>query len=203
MPTIGQIYYRVIDAGNPDQINNNVRITTDNFTSKAVAGGKEGQLEGGIYENVIEKAGQGNWGKLGIQAPPGTQMMIEDKVILVGRTGTYELDEDNITISKLWFVQPVNYIKDEDASTKAMNEGADDIKAAQTALNNIIKIPTTNEQGETVYPEYTDAELDSLATETAKLEAAIAQYQSGHRGIYKVDGYTDLENVIIDYVTSE
>lgn len=40
--------------------------------------------------------------KLGIQAPPGTMLSINNKPILIGRTGIYELDDD-ITIDSLQF----------------------------------------------------------------------------------------------------
>ena len=39
------------------------------------------------------------WIKLGIQAPPGSEWEINDKKILIGRTGIYELDDDIVVTS--------------------------------------------------------------------------------------------------------
>ena len=44
-----------------------------------------------------------SWIKLGIQAPPGSQWQINDKKILIGRTGMYELDDD-IIVSRLQYL---------------------------------------------------------------------------------------------------
>jgi hypothetical protein len=38
-----------------------------------------------------------------------------NKVILIGRTGIYELDDD-ISITSMYFERPRNYTKDEDAT---------------------------------------------------------------------------------------
>ena len=73
MPTVGQIYYNVID--------NN---------SGSYASSKED-----IYTDLVAQVGASQFNKVGVQAPPGTKMVMnESKQIMVGRTGIYELDED-------------------------------------------------------------------------------------------------------------
>ena len=46
--------------------------------------------------------------KVGIQAPPGLVVIINDREFIIGRNGIYELDDKDIVITKLCFKQPSN-----------------------------------------------------------------------------------------------
>lgn len=118
MANIGQLYYRV-------------PIGTDD--DGAVIYSTSTQLATSFFSvNLVGLIGTSAWTKVGIQAPPGTQMVMNGiKEILMGRTGIYELDED-ISITDLQFKQPQNYIEDTDAEEQAKNDG---LKAIEDAMN--------------------------------------------------------------------
>lgn len=85
-----------------------------------------------IYENVVSHYDGQRFQKVGIQAAPGTQFILNGtKGMIVGRNGIYELDED-IVITELSFVKPRNYVLDQDQTTQKLNAG---IKALTTAEN--------------------------------------------------------------------
>lgn len=100
MASIGQIYYNVLDTNSGGYLSSN---------------GVD------IYSDIVSAYGATAFNKIGIQAPPGTQVVMNDtKNIMIGRTGIYELDYD-IKILTMYFVRPKKYIKDE-ATSKALIE---------------------------------------------------------------------------------
>ena len=118
MANIGQLYYRV-PIGTDDD--GTVIYSTSTQLATSFFG-----------VNLVGLMGTSAWTKVGIQAPPGTQMVMNGiKEILMGRTGIYELDED-ISITDLQFKQPQNYIEDTDQEERAKNDG---LKAIEDAMN--------------------------------------------------------------------
>lgn len=118
MANIGQLYYRV-PIGTEDD--GTVIYSTSTQLATSFFG-----------VNLVGLMGTSAWTKVGIQAPPGTQMVMNGiKEILMGRTGIYELDED-ISITDLQFKQPQNYIEDIDAEEKAKSDG---LKMIEDAMN--------------------------------------------------------------------
>lgn len=112
MANIGQIYYNVLDtASGTFATNPAVDIYTDILP----------QYDSGVSRLT----------KVGIQAPSGTKVVMNGKNIMVGRTGIYELDED-ITITSLYFIKPVKYIKDEAATQRNLQEGAVAMRDAES-----------------------------------------------------------------------
>lgn len=118
MANIGQLYYRV-------------PIGTDD--DGAIIYSTSTQLATSFFGvNLVGLMGTSAWTKVGIQAPPGTQMVMNGiKEILMGRTGIYELDED-ISITDLQFKQPQNYIEDTDQEEQAKSDG---LKMIENAMN--------------------------------------------------------------------
>lgn len=101
MARVGQLYYNVI-----------------------VNGANESNIEDIKAKNIIEGK---IITKLGIQAPAGTRAYINNKTILIGRTGIYELDDD-ILINSISFVDYTNNAQ--------MNEDIENID--NNGLGNII-----------------------------------------------------------------
>jgi hypothetical protein len=61
--------------------------------------------------------------KLGIQAPPGTKFTINnDKNLIMGRTGVYELDE-GFKVDELHFERPKKFQLDENQTNTALENG--------------------------------------------------------------------------------
>lgn len=202
MPTVGQIYYNVVDNNNGSYISS-------------------GQ---NIFNDIVSTMGGGNtrFTKLGVQAPPGTKVILNDnKEIMVGKTGIYELD-DNIYITSMYFVRPRRYIKDVEASEKAKQDGiagmlaADNKrKAAMQELNaDFPTIPTDEflEDGETPdpnYKEYWDRYNDIQTEYITEYQEALNLFNTGSNGIYVLpnpnnvnapENFEDLYNVIIDFI---
>lgn len=102
---IGQIVYNLQDyliyndyiSTNKDNLNTTIKSSNTDYNEKKI----------NIYENLIPLYGT-KFTKLGIQAPPKTQFEVDlDKIIMVGQTGIYELD-NSLSISYLKFVRPSN-----------------------------------------------------------------------------------------------
>ena len=108
MPTVGQVYYNVID----------------NNSGSYVSSGQN------IFSDIIAQVGASQFNKVGVQAPAGTKIVMnESKTIMVGRTGIYELDDD-IAITNMYFIRPRKYEKDEEASQQAIEQGTEGMQAA-------------------------------------------------------------------------
>lgn len=194
MPTVGQIYYNVID--------NN---------SGSYASSKED-----IYTDLVTQVGASQFNKVGVQAPPGTKMVMnESKQIMIGRTGIYELDED-IAITNMYFIRPRKYEKDEEASQQAIQQGtagmqkadAERTAALQQFHDQFPNIPDqeTDTEG---YQAYWDAYNNIQAEYIEAYQAALNIYNQGINGIYVLpnpedidapENYQDLYNVIVDFI---
>ena len=194
MATVGQIYYNVID----------------NNSGSYIKSGED------IFTDIVNQIGASQFNKVGIQASPGTQIVMNNaKTIMVGRTGIYELDDD-IAITAMYFVRPRKYEKDEEASAEAIEQGVAEMQAAADAReraleqfyvdNPVIPDRETDPEG---YQAYWDAYNNIQMTYIAAYQEALNLYNSGINGIYVLpnpgdvnapENYQDLYNVIIDFI---
>lgn len=194
MATVGQIYYNVID----------------NNSGSYIKSGED------IFIDIVNQIGASQFNKVGIQASPGTQIVMNNaKTIMVGRTGIYELDDD-IAITAMYFVRPRKYEKDEEASAEAIEQGVAKMQAAEDAReraleqfyidNPVIPDRETDPEG---YQAYWDAYNNIQMTYIAAYQEALNLYNSGINGIYVLpnpgdvnapENYQDLYNVIIDFI---
>lgn len=166
MSQIGQIYYNV--AG-------------EYSNHSSVPDGKDN-----IYVDIVSQVGASQFTKVGIQAPPGTQVsMNKIKEIMIGRTGIYELDED-IAITELYFYRPVKYTVNAEKTKANQEEGLAMMNAAIAERN---------------------AAIEGLNPEDAEYQAIEAKYlvalQAGYsKYISKVfdSEQGELHDVIIDYI---
>lgn len=174
MARIGQIYYRIPSGSGYDS-----NISADNLY------GTTGNLLTAITPSVNQLT------KVGIQAPPGTQMVLNQiKYIMVGRTGIYELDED-IAITELYFVKPKKYTVNVGATESNKIQGANKMQQAkETYEQDLNALGSPN----------TEADYERLHQIIAKYEY---DYSEGY-ALYTTKEYDvedgDLENVIIDFV---
>ena len=194
MATVGQIYYNVID----------------NNSGSYIKSGED------IFTDIVNQIGASQFNKVGIQASPGTQIVMNNaKTIMVGRTGIYELDDD-IAITAMYFVRPRKYEKDEEASAEAIEQGVAGMQAAEDVReqaleqfyvdNPVIPDRETDPEG---YQAYWDAYNNIQMTYIAAYQEALNLYNSGINGIYVLpnpgdvnapENYQDLYNVIIDFI---
>lgn len=194
MPTVGQVYYNVID----------------NNSGSYVSSGQN------IFSDIIAQVGASQFNKVGVQAPAGTTIVMnESKTIMVGRTGIYELDDD-IAITNMYFIRPRKYEKDEEASQQAIEQGTKGMQAADKKRaddleqfykeNPVMPDPDTDPEG---YRAYWDSYNNIQTTYIEAYQIALSLYNQGVNGIYVLpnpdnidapENYQDLYNVIIDFI---
>lgn len=194
MPTVGQVYYNVID----------------NNSGSYVSSGQN------IFSDIIAQVGASQFNKVGVQAPAGTKIVMnESKTIMVGRTGIYELDDD-IAITNMYFIRPRKYEKDEEASQQAIEQGTEGMQAADKKRadnleqfykeNPVMPDPGTDPEG---YRAYWDSYNNIQTTYIEAYQTALSLYNQGVNGIYVLpnpdnidapENYQDLYNVIIDFI---
>lgn len=186
MSAIGQIYYRVVDTSSTGDGKHYISSGID------------------IYNDIVSASSAKQFTKVGIQAPPGAQVVMNaSKTIMIGRTGIYELDED-IVITSMKFVRPTVYIKDEKESESKKQEGEKIIKDAKVALEAAIAAlgeePTdpTSDAYKTYWNGYNEAN-ETYITAFQKGNAILNQ---GLNGVYKEDKTVigELDNVIVDFI---
>lgn len=199
MATIGQIYYNVIDKR----------------TGTCTSSGPD------IFNDIVQGR---TFTKVGIQAQPGTKVImgtdssgINNKTIMIGITGIYELDDD-IAIKNMKFIKPLKYKLDVDDSNKAMKDGAEAIKNAENKRKTALQVALTqwgvngvppSNPSQSTFTTYWN-EFTRIQTEFLReYNIGLNMYQSGINGIYKLpneedlnhpDNYDDLYNVIIDFI---
>lgn len=195
MADVGQVYYRVIDP-----------LSGEYVSSAGID----------IYTNIVPQfSGAKQFNKIGIQAPPGTRLVLNDsKTIMVGRTGIYELDDD-IAIISMYFVRPRKYELDNVASEQARQAGMQGINAAntkrQSALNTLSSqypvAPT--DKNNSAYDIYWGSYQDIQTTYMSEYKAALNKFNTGNNGIYKLpnekninapENFEELQNVTVDFI---
>lgn len=186
MSAIGQIYYRVVDTSSTGDGKHYISSGID------------------IYNDIVSASSAKQFTKVGIQAPPGAQVVMNaSKTIMIGRTGIYELDED-IVITSMKFVRPTVYIKDEKESESKKQEGEKIIKEAKVALEAAIAAlgeeptdPTSD-----AYKTYWNGYNEANETYIAVFQKGSAILNQGLNGVYKEDKTVigELDNVIVDFI---
>lgn len=186
MSAIGQIYYRVVDTSSTGDGKHYISSGID------------------IYNDIVSASSAKQFTKVGIQAPPGAQVVMNaSKTIMIGRTGIYELDED-IVITSMKFVRPTVYIKDEEESESKKQEGEKIIKEAKAALEAAIAAlgeeptdPTSD-----AYKTYWNGYNEVNETYIAAFQKGSTILNQGLNGVYKEDKTVigELDNVIVDFI---
>ena len=186
MSAIGQIYYRVVDTSSTGDGKHYISSGID------------------IYNDIVKASRAKQFTKVGIQAPPGAQVVMNaNKTIMIGRTGIYELDED-IVITSMKFVRPTVYIKDEEESENKKREGEKIIKEAKAALEVAIAAlgeeptdPTSD-----AYKTYWNGYNEANETYIIAFQKGSTILNQGLTGVYKEDKtvISELDNVIVDFI---
>lgn len=187
MSAIGQIYYNVIDTSSTGDGKHYISSGID------------------IYNDIVNASSAKQFTKVGIQAPPGAQVVMNtSKTIMIGRTGIYELDED-IAITNMYFVRPKNYIRDDKETESKKQEGEKIIKDAKVALEAAVAALGTepSDPNSDAYKTYWEGYNEAHERYIAAFQKGSAILNQGLNGVYKLDEdnpYGDLENVIVDFI---
>ena len=173
-----------------------------------------------INQKGIINAIKGPISKLGIQAPSGTKVHLnsgsqsDEQIIMIGRTGMYELDE-NISITDIYFERPRNYILDKEATTTQLSLGKKNMQAAEKEREDKINLLNSGKdpynEGQTIVKdseEYWACYITINDNFQKAYDTAKGQYNIGVAGIYKLpnkdnpnaeENYKELYNIIIDF----
>lgn len=208
MSTIGQIIYNLQDynssGGYISTSNSDLTQTISSVDNPSYDASKIDIFN----TNIVSRYGGAGFIKLGIQAPPGTKVILNsDKVILVGRTGIYELDDD-IVITSMKFVRPKKYVKDEAATQSALQAGIEGFTKAEedrdAAMADLaLQEPTMSETA------YWNKYKEIQDTYNEAYQAALQLFNTGLNGVYKLpnpdnpnaeENYQDLYDIIIDFI---
>ena len=189
MATVGQVYYNVIDKN----------------SGSCLSSGPD------IFSDIVSKYGAKQFNKIGVQARPGTRMVMNNsKTIMVGASGIYELDDD-ITITNMYFIRPKKYEEDIEASNKAIEDGIAKIKQADlNRTNELSKLGAEPSRDNTQAFNTYWSKYNSIQTTFIKeYNEGLKLFQTGSNGIYRLpnpdniqapENYDDLFNVIVDFV---
>lgn len=143
--------------------------------------------------------------KLGIQAPPGTKFTINnDKNLIMGRTGVYELDED-FKVNELHFERPKKFQLDENQTNTALENGIAALQQARDNFDQAVSEITAEEGTADYWKEYNTCYVNYMR----EYQGAYAQFLQGVNGIYRLpnpdvpdsdENFEELENIIIDFL---
>lgn len=198
MAKIGQIVYNLEDYSNSGGL-----VSTSVTGSLIYSSNGESAYESSkvnIYapSNLVPSGTR--FMKIGIQAPPGTKVVLNtDKIILIGQSGIYELDED-IAITSMYFIQPQIYYLNETASNQKVEDGKSIMREAeknrQDVMEDLSIMPLTEEDEQ--WQDYINAQN----TFNEEYYKGLALYREGKAGVYELDPNKkgDLYNIIIDYL---
>lgn len=161
----------------------------------------------GYTEELVEKGSK--WTKLSIQAPPGTKFQINssdrDDVIIIGRTGIYELPP-NIEVNSFKIPTPINWVIDEGlAAAEKLRFAAKELKAtAENLQDNQTEIKgaadaNTDEDDLDNLKETMKTYIEAINIE--ELNEAIVLWNNANMTAYTNGGTIELTNVIIDYIS--
>lgn len=193
----GQLYYNVRFADGTHgsgEFPDHTQITEENFFYK----------DEEHKNDLVAALGYGvSLTRVGIQAPPGTQIIFnEDHPITIGRTGIYEIEAE---IKNMYIIRVANYIHKEQQERTDKNAGANDMKdAVQRYWENFFSLhPIPTVEASTEVWNTFDASFKVARNEFDELySTGLGQYLTGLNGEYEIDSqkpYVDVENLIIDY----
>lgn len=140
--------------------------------------------------------------KLGIQAEPGVEAYINGSRIIIGRSGIYELDNDNIVVENLYLKPKTLYKKDEEKTNIAREN-------AVNTFNNLKLDPYAYDHDDnSSTPGIAEWDTDTMDTWVNNYKNTInpafeygyTQYLIGKFGSYSDNGTEDFYNLIIDFV---
>lgn len=176
MSTIGQIVYNLQDYTNSGGFISTAQAKGNNNTDQTITSaiGWDTYVSGRIdlfNQNLVKRYPSQNFIKLGVQAPPGTRFVLNgSRTIMVGRTGTYELDSD-IIVTDMRFIRPLNYIPDLKASSEALRKGQEGMLAAEEKRSKALNELDNKFPEKTIKLYWKD--LDSPTGLNGKLDKAI------------------------------
>lgn len=208
MATIGQVVYNLQDFhSSGGLISTSAKNLSSTVTSES-SGYLAERLD--IFNNDLVKLfNASSFSKLGIQAPPGTKVKLNtNKLVMIGRTGVYELDED-IKITGLQFERPKKYVIDTAQTKQDLEEGIQGFEEAEQERETALQALDTEYVGKDKDTEYWAAYTRIQDAYSEKYKVAQVKYISGVNGVYVLpnesnpnadENFEEIYNVIVDFL---
>ena len=160
--TIGQYIYKVLDTVSGSYLKN-----SDVFNNM-----QDGATETPVITN--------NFTKLSFQAPTGTNIIIDGKTVIIGRSGYYEVPE-GIRVGSFSLKAGMIYTPAQNDKVKAaltiLSGTVSELNTAIENAKNDVSIIVDNKQFEEDYQKYQDAlEAEPTASVSVPLENIIIDY---------------------------
>lgn len=183
----GQIIYHLEDYYNHGGIISTKTDGTVGIIPSLGQGGTDDSIN--VFESLVESGT--TWDKIGIQAPPGIEFIIDEQPYIMGPSGTFELT--GVNISSFKFKELKNYSIDKNASKLAIESGRTMMQNALDKYNGLTQNLILDENT-------TDNFKDITEQYFVEYETGYALYKSGKNGIYNEDETNKiLMNIIVDY----
>lgn len=206
MSTIGQIIYNLKDANSGGLTSTSNSDVTQTISSVDNPTYDTDKID--IFNtNIVSRFGGSGFIKLGVQAEPGTRVILnKNKVILIGKTGIYELDD--ILITDMQFDRPKKYELKEQETQTALAEGMEGMGQAEEARDAALAALTLEEptlSDEDYWKKYTKIQ----ETYDAAYQKALVQFNTGLNGVYgppnpaepnAPENFDELYNIIVDFI---
>ena len=139
--------------------------------------------------------------KISIQAPPGTIVQIEGKDIIIGRSGIFDFDNEDISVSSLLFPAGVDNTAQREAASRILTQVRQDLTAdiskSDSALCTDLKTQYTSKE----YTTWIIQDGQSVDFTVTGIAGAIAAYQEAEEdtGVQNLD----LKNIIVNYIEND
>lgn len=148
MAIIGQLVYNLEDYDNSGELISSTDSSSPSILANSQFETSTAATKLQIYENFFRTNGplQGlQISKLGIQAEPGTKIKIgtasENEAtaydVIIGRNGIYELEDEQVRVKYLKFVQQYEWMLDKTATNAKLNQGRAYLLGANAIFNQI------------------------------------------------------------------
>ena len=169
-----------------------------------------------IEDNLVSDPN--GWTKVGIKAPVGTRVKINDNIFVIGPSGTLHINKEGYIIKSLSFIKDYIVIKDVDAIDASIKNGMENIDKALSNFINQGQITIIKNENDIVETETTYAisninqqqELSGIYAEFLKnFIEGYNEFSQGVSGVYKVQTENgnpqkqELYNILIDYEIKE
>lgn len=176
--------------GTLQQEYHNVQVYTDNGWQYISSDGFKS------LPTTIEAGSNEHISKVSIQAPSGYELNIDNKTIIIGRSGLYDLDNEDLEIKKIEFKQPhvasISY-----PDTSAYETALDSL---QQNCSTLIATTTASFANQLIQP--IEIIIDGVTSTITSYQLA-SDYLQAKNGIVTYTETGDANNIIINYVVEE
>ena len=142
--------------------------------------------------------------KISIQAPPGTIVQIEGKDIIIGRSGIFDFDNEDISVSSLLFPAGVDNTAQREAASRLLAQVREDLRSdadPQQTNDSALCVNLKNQYTSKEYTTWIIQDGQQVNFSVIGIAGVIAAYQEAEEdtGVQNLD----LKNIIVNYIEND